>query len=228
MSILTRAGHRRRRFLPLVWTASAVSAVVLILGVNGTLSSWTSAILTNSNNTAATAGAVVLKEVNGANTCISSQGGGVSNSYTCATINKYGGTATPLTPGTQQQVDVTFSNVGTQAASSFKLEPQTCSQTPAAAATAPAVNNLCTAGATELGVAASCSDGATYASANAWTDLTYASGAPGAMPAALTHTASLAVNASWTCRFTVALGSNASPSSSGITVSQALKWTLAA
>jgi hypothetical protein len=225
MSLLNRSAHRRRRVLPVLWTASAVSALVLVLGVNGTLSAWTSAIVNNTTNTVATGGSVVLREVNGANTCISSTGGGNGNSFDCTTINKYGGTATPLTPGTSQTVDVTFSNVGTTAASKFVLNPAACGQTPAAAAGPPTYNNLCTAGGNELLVGVSCTDGLTYGT-TPWTDLVYAPGAPGSMPATLTHTATLGVNANWTCRFTVSLTGNASPSSSGITVSQALKWTL--
>jgi hypothetical protein len=233
MSSIIRAAHAahrgRRRFLPFVWTASAVSAAVLVLGVNGTLSSWTTAIVNNSSNTAATAQGVILKEVNGANTCVSSQGTGATNTYTCATINKYGGATTPLTPGNSQQVDVVFTNSGSAAASSFKLDPTQspgCTQTPTAnAAAVPAINNLCTAGAGELGVAVSCNDGLTFGANPVWSDLKYVSGAPGAMPV-LTHTASLAAGANWTCRFTVALNANANPNSQGITINQPLQWTL--
>ncbi|QIG43533.1 hypothetical protein G5V58_12860 [Nocardioides anomalus] len=214
---------KRRRFILFAWGASALAAVVLVLGVNGTLSAWTSAIIQNTNNTVSTANAVILKETGGANTCYSNTN--ANNTSTCAAINKYGGTATPLTPGgTATTVDVTFTNVGTGAASSFVLQPQSCSQTPATSPGPPAINNLCTNG--DLTVAVSCKDGATYGAGAAWTDLVYAAGAPGAMPATLTHTATLAVNASWTCRFTLALSSTANPSSSAITVSQALFWVL--
>src|SRR3954454_20718760 len=106
-----RAARRTPR--PAWWAlgSSAVAAVVLALGVSGTLSSWTSAIISNDTNTVATASAVILREVGpGPQTCLSSSG--ASNSYTCSTINKYGGTASPLAPGGSQSVDVVFSNVG--------------------------------------------------------------------------------------------------------------------
>src|SRR5262245_39185690 len=225
MSTTAPAAHRgRRRFLPLVWAASAFAAVVLVLGVNGTLSAWTSAIITNDTNTVATANALILKEASGSQTCFSSTGAG--NSYTCSTINKYGGTGTPLTPNAQQSTDVTFTNVGGASGATFKLAAGACSQTPTAnAAATPPINNLCTA-ANELTVAVSCSDGATYSAGTAWTDLKYAAGTASGI-GTLTHTAALAANSSWTCRFTVKLDTNASVTDQGITVSQPLTWTLA-
>jgi len=221
---LEPASRPRRRFLPLVWAASAVAAIVLVLGVNGTLSAWTSAIITNSTNTAATANALILKESNGTADCYSSQG--AANSYTCATINKYGGTTTPFSPGDSRTFDVTFSNAGVATGTSFKLTPGTCTQTPAAnAAAAPPVNNLCTASG-ELTVAMSCSNGTTFNAAQAWTDLTYAAGPPAALTEK-THTAlGAGPGISWTCRFTVALSSTASVTDQGIVVSQPLVWTL--
>src|SRR5690242_9816737 len=149
-----------------------------------------------------------------------------SNTYTCSTINKYGGTTTPLTPGASQSTDVTFTNVGGAQGATFKLAAGSCTQTPTANASAtPPINNLCTA-ANELTVAVSCSNGATYTAGTAWTDLVYAAGTPSGI-GTLTHTAALAANASWTCRFTVALNGNASVTDQGITVSQPLTWTLA-
>ncbi|MXG90669.1 hypothetical protein [Nocardioides flavescens] len=221
---LDQTTRPRRRFLPLVWAASAVAAIVLVLGVNGTLSAWTSAIVTNSTNSVATANALILKESNGAADCYSSQG--AANSYTCATINKYGGTTTPFSPGDSRTFDVTFSNAGAATGSTFTLTPGTCTQTPTAnAAATPPVNNLCTATG-ELTVAMSCSNGTTYNGAQLWSDLTYAAGPPSALTEK-THTAlGAGPGASWTCRFTVALNANASVADQGIVVSQPLVWTL--
>ncbi|MBN9618440.1 MAG: hypothetical protein J0H43_01705, partial [Actinobacteria bacterium] len=122
---------------PALWAAGAVAAALLTLGVNGTLASWTQAIIGNSTNTVATGSAVILQEVSGANTCTSSSS--TTNSSTCATINKYGGTATPLTPGTSQVTTVTFTNTGAQNASTFVVTPGTCTST-------PSTPNLCTNG----------------------------------------------------------------------------------
>jgi hypothetical protein len=206
----------------LLWGASAVAALLLVLSTSGTLSSWTSAIITNDTNTVATASAVVLKEVGPSATCFSSSG--VGNSFTCSTVNKYGGTTSPLNPGGSQVTDVVFSNVGASAASSFVLTTGTCSQTPTAGSGSPAAANLCTNG--DLTVAISCSNGATYSAGSAWTDLVQAAVAPSSVAATLTHTATLAAGVSFTCRFTVALSASASVLDQGITASQALTWTL--
>ena len=214
----------RKRSWPLLVGAGAVSAVLLSLSVSGTLASWTSAVINNSANTVATAQAVILQEVSGANTCVSSTG--TDNTFTCTTINKYGGTATPLNPGGSQVTTVTFANAGAANASSFALSPGTCSSTPTTVTGTPTANNLCvTAG--ELTVGISCSKGATYTSANAWTDLAYsASVAP---TTAKTHAASagdLNSAAQWTCQITVALSATASVLDQGVTVSQPITWTL--
>jgi hypothetical protein len=202
--------------------AAGLAALIVVLGVNGTLASWTSAIITNDTNTVATTTAVILKEVGGGQTCLSSSG--TSNSYTCATVNKYGGTASPLAPGGSQVTDVVFSNVGSAAASTFVLTPGSCTQTPTAGSGSPAAANVCTNG--DLTVAVSCSDGGTYSAGSAWSDLKYNAGAPGSLSATLTHTATIAAGASFTCRFTVALSSSANVLDQGITASQPLTWTL--
>lgn len=214
---------RRGRGLPLLWGAGAAAALLLVLSTSGTLSAWTSAIITNDTNTVATASAVILKEVGPtAATCLSSSG--VGNSYTCSTVNKYGGTASPLNPGGSQVTDVVFSNVGGSAASSFVLTTGSCSQTPTAGSGTPSAANVCTNG--DLTVAISCSDGGTYSAGSAWADLVQAAAAPSSMTATLTHTATLAAGASFTCRFTVALASGANVLDQGITASQPLTWTL--
>lgn len=219
----------RRRRLPgprsLLLGACALAAALLTLSVNGTLSDWASAVINNNTNTVATATAVILQEVGPdgtaghvSQTCRSSDA--ASNSVTCTTINKYGGTTSPLSPGTNQVTDVVFTNLGAANATSFVLTPGTCSSTPSSGTPTP--NNLCT---TDLTVAVSCSNGATYAAGSAWTDLVYAAGAVNSM-GTLTHAAGLASGASATCRITVALPANASVLDQGLTLSQPLSWTL--
>lgn len=120
--------RRRRRVVPLIWISGTLAAVLLILGVNGTLSSWTQAIITNDSNTVQAAASLVLRE-SGPNSavCSSTDGGGVGNSYTCSTIDKYGGTASPLSPGDHQSVTVTLTNTGTTTGS-LTLAPGTCAK----------------------------------------------------------------------------------------------------
>lgn len=121
---------RRARLVPLALTTAALSSAVLGASVTGTLSAFTASI-TNSTNTA-TAGSLVMKEtkdtVDGATSCLSSSG--ANNSYTsCGTIDKYGGTGTPFTPGTTHATTVFFQNTGTTRVSSFDLLPSACTRT---------------------------------------------------------------------------------------------------
>lgn len=215
------ARHRRwdSSVDPVVWISCGVMALVLTLGVQGTLASWTSALVTNTNNTATTAAAVILQQTQGSNTCASSNM--ASNISTCTTIDSYGGTAVPLSPGASQTADATFTNLGSAAASSFRLNPGVCTQSPAAGG---GTTNLCTA-AGQLSVALSCSSGGVYNSGAAWTDLKSSAVPPGSL-AVLTHTASLAVNGPWTCRFTVVLSATADVNAQGVVVTQPLTWTL--
>ncbi|MCY7396113.1 MAG: hypothetical protein LH468_08190 [Nocardioides sp.] len=225
----TTTGRRRPRLVPGLWAASALSAVVLALGVSGTLSAWTSAVITNETNTAATAAAVILKETGPdgtaaktQQTCFSSTG--AANIYSCTNINKYGGITAPLAPGTTQTTDVTFSNVGSANASSFVLTAGTCTSTAPTTPGAPTANNLCTTPA-DLTVALSCSLGGTFNAAAPVTGLVYPAGAPGSL-ATRTYASGLASGASLTCRFTVAVPSGASVLAQGVTVTQPLTWTL--
>lgn len=214
---------RRRRGAALLWISGALAAILLVLGVSGTLSSWTAAILANDVNTVATANAVILKEAQGATTCFSSAS--ATNSSACNTINKYGGVASPLSPGGSQSDDVTFTNVGASNASTFALAPGSCTQSPTAGSGTPAAANICTNG--DLTVAISCSPGTSYSAGSAWTDLAYTAAVP--PTATKTHTAAsgdLNAGASWTCRFTVALGGSANVTDQGITLTQILTWTL--
>jgi hypothetical protein len=222
------ARHARRRYADpraLLLGACAVAATLLTLSVNGTLADWTSAVLTNSTNTVASSTAVILQEVgpdgtagHATQTCRSSDA--AANAATCTTINKYGGTSSPLGPGSSQATDVVFTNLGAANATSFVLTPGTCSSTPSTGTPTP--NNLCT---TDLTVAISCSGGSTYSAGSAWTDLVYAAGAATSIPT-LTHTPGMASGASATCRITVALPAGASVLDQGLTLSQPLSWTL--
>lgn len=205
--------------------ACLAAAILLSLSVNGTLSDWSTAIIGNSANSTATASAVILQEVgpdgtaaHTQQTCRSSDS--PTNASTCATINKYGGTSTPLAPGSSQTTDVTFTNLGAASAASFVLTPGTCSSTPATGTPTP--SNLCT---TDLTVAISCSSGSSYSAASAWTDLVRSAGTINGM-GTLTHTPGLASGATATCRFTVALPAGASVLDQGVTVTQPLTWTL--
>ena len=215
------AGAPRNRRRALMWTSGAAAAAILVLGTSGTLSSWTAAIITDNTNSAQTASAVILTETDGSATCASSDAP-TTNTYTCTTINTYGGTTVKLTPGASRNVDITFSNTGSKNGTSFEVVPGACTQSPVAATL---VTDLCTTAA-NLTVAVSCTAGATY-TGTPWTDLVYAAGL--APTGTLTHTAAagdLNASASWTCRFTVALNAAASVLGQNVTVTQPMVWTL--
>lgn len=118
---------RRARLVPIALTTAALSSAVLGASVTGTLSAFNASI-TNTTNTAAS-GSLVMRETNsdGSVSCLSSSG--TNNSYTsCGTINKYGGTATPFTPGVSRTTTVSIANTGTTAATAFVLRPGTCTK----------------------------------------------------------------------------------------------------
>ncbi|MFJ3384873.1 MULTISPECIES: hypothetical protein [unclassified Curtobacterium] len=120
---------KRLRFAPVALIAGIFAAVLLSLSLTGTLSGFAASI-TNSSNTAGS-GTLVMQEQNaGASvTCLSTDGGSVStNSATCSTINKFGGSTT-MTPGNTVNTAITIKNTGTAAASTFTLTPgTTCTQ----------------------------------------------------------------------------------------------------
>ena len=134
---------KRRRLTPIALTTGVVAAALLSLSMTGTLSGFAASI-NNTTNTVAT-GALVMQEQNsdGSITCLSTDGGTIStNSATCATINKLGGTTT-LVPGQTVTTNITIKNVGTVNAGSFTLTPSACVQS-AAATPAGTATDLCT------------------------------------------------------------------------------------
>jgi hypothetical protein len=130
------------RFAPFALVVGVASAAVLGFSAVGTVSGF-SATINNSNNFATTA-SLIMKETQGSFTCLSTDSTTVSsNSSTCSTINKYGGTATPLVPGgTPVSTTVNIYNTGTVTPSVFTLTPAACSQSTPSATTGSATD-LC-------------------------------------------------------------------------------------
>lgn len=144
MSNPTPVKGRRIRFAPIAIATGSLAAVLLSATLTGTLSGFTAQI-TNSNNTAAT-GALTMQEDNAdaSVTCTSTDGGSVStNTATCATINKFGGSTT-MVPGQTITTPVTITNTGTVTANTFTLTPgATCTQTNVATTVNGSATNLC-------------------------------------------------------------------------------------
>ena len=214
----------RRRRAGLLWACGVVASATLVLAVNGTLSSWTAAILTNDSNSAGSAASVVLKEAGpdsagSATTCTTS--GTAGNTATCSTINKYGNggvAATALAPGGSISTTVTLTNTGSSDASTFTLTPGACSSVYNSGSqngNAPAVgDDLCS----QLTVAVSCTGSTLTVAATTLADL--------AAHGAYTLTTGLASGASATCAFTVSLPVATPANYSGQTVTQGLAWEI--
>lgn len=206
---MSRPVNRRRRAVPLLWLSGAFAAILLVLGVNGTLSSWTTAVISNNTNTVKAADAVVLTETDGTNTCVSTDNNDGSNSFTCSTINKYGGTATPLTPGATQSVTVTMTNTGT-ASGGLTLAPGTCVKSAGSAAATQSICNVAT-------VSIKCTLPSTLDTTSS----------PVVLSAFGSQTVgTLAAAASTQCTFKVTVPANASPQIAGQVATQPLVWTL--
>ncbi|ROQ39541.1 hypothetical protein EDF46_1173 [Frondihabitans sp. PhB188] len=128
-SNLHAAKAKRLRFAPLAIATGVLGAVLLSVSMSGTLSGFVASIQ-NSTNTTAT-GALTMQEQNsGATvTCSSTDGGTVStNTATCATINKFGGSTTMI-PGQTVTTPITIKNTGTVTANTFTLTPgSSCTQ----------------------------------------------------------------------------------------------------
>ncbi|HWJ08285.1 MAG TPA: hypothetical protein VNS46_02855 [Nocardioides sp.] len=210
MTTASPSRDRRRRSLVL-GAAGGIAAVLLVLGVSGTLSSWTRAIITNDSNTLEAAQALILEET-GPNSavCTSTDDGGSGNTFTCSTIDKYGGTATPLEPGDHQSVTVTLTNTGT-----------------GSGPLALGVGACATSGGSPTATASIC-DVALVTAVCTTPSTLDTTAAPVALSAfddqAVVVT--LAAGESTDCTFDVALPASASPQISGQTATQPLVWTL--
>jgi hypothetical protein len=213
MSVSNRTDEKtkRRRGAPLVWGASALAAGILVLGVTGTLSSWTSAVITNDTNTTKASDAVALSEAQGGTVCVDTATT-ADNTATCSTINKYGGTATTLSPGaTAHTTTVTLKNTGT-GAGALTLAAGTCTSSGGATGS---TGNLCD----QATVTVECPTGTTTSGPSTLNAFD---------AAAASSVANLAAGASVVCTLSVSLPSTAPAGVSGMVASQPLVWTLTA
>lgn len=202
----------RRRLSVASVAVGAVGSTALAVSMGATLSGFTASI-TNDTNTAASA-ALAVEETRGGATCRS-----YDATATCSTINKYGGTTTPLVPGQSQTTTVTFTNTGSVDVASSTLTPGACSATSTGvtgAVTPPATTtdpgNLCSVLRVAIYKASS-------ATGSPIVDSTAAS-----LTSAVTLGA-LAKGAAQDYTFVVTLPSAATTAVQGQRVSQPLTWT---
>ncbi|MGN6160876.1 MAG: hypothetical protein ACTHOG_04145 [Marmoricola sp.] len=227
---------KRRRNAPLLWGSGAVAAATLILGVNGTLSSWTSAVIDNNHNSVATTTAVALVETQTApsNSTICDTAAVLdgSNSVTCDGINKFGGigdatavddtgfatdaSGTPLAPGDSQSVTVNLKNDGT-GSGALTLTAGTCAPHayPNSTGSDTTTYDLCG----QMHLAVACTGSTPYSYSG--TVGAFASTTPKAI-------ATLTATHSTDCTFTVSLPADAPSGFSSQYLTQDLSWTLAA
>ena len=140
--IATQVGQGKKR-IGLISTG-IVGALLVAFTFTPTFAGFAASIQ-NTINSAST-GTLTMKETSGTYTCNSTDGAGATtNSATCSTINKYGGTSTPLVAGgPAQTTNITLQNTGSVAATSFSLNPGTCSQSPVPGASlAGSATDLC-------------------------------------------------------------------------------------
>lgn len=212
MSQLLTARPRLRRATAASVAVGVVGSVGLAVSLGATLSGFTASIA-NPTNTAASA-ALAVEETSGGATCRS-----YDATATCSTINKYGGTTTPLVPGQSQTTTVTFTNTGSVDVASGTLTPGACSATSTGvtgAVTPPATTtdpgNLCSVLRVAIYQASSATGSPVF-------DGTVAS---------LTSPVSLGALAKGTAQdytFVVTLPSAATTAVQGQRVSQPLSWT---
>jgi hypothetical protein len=119
---ISRLGWRGQMTL-VAPAAAAVAAAVTVSALGGFSANIT-------QNGTFTGGSIVLRESGSSANCYSA---GVSsgaivggNSYTCATIDAFGGPTGQLPGGTPNTQTLTFTNVGSSNASSFTLTPSGC------------------------------------------------------------------------------------------------------
>ena len=208
------AHTKRRRLTPVAILAGVAGTLVIALSLGASFSGLI-AVITNTTNTASTA-ALAITETGTGGTC---------NSYdttaSCSTINKYGGTATPLVPGGSQTTTVTFTNNGTVPVTTSNLAPGTCVATAVAVTggTTPTTPN------TTAGNLCSVINVAFYKGATATGTPLYTGSAAGFTATIQLGALAVGAGAAQAYTFVVSLPAAATTAVQGQQISQPLVWT---
>ncbi|MBO9524065.1 MAG: hypothetical protein J7518_21215 [Nocardioidaceae bacterium] len=198
---------KRRRSAPLLWGSGAIAAALLILGVSGTLSTWTTALVHNDVNTTSAQGAVALSESSGGATCVDTATT-TTNEATCSTINKYGGSVLDPDGVNSATATVQMTNTGT-ATGDLTLDADACSTSGGATTS---TSNLCD----YVQVTVTCDGTVKYGPA---TLSAFAAAGPATI-------GTLTPSAATSCTLVVTLPSGSPAGVSGQTALQQLNWTL--
>ncbi|KQO65048.1 hypothetical protein [Curtobacterium sp. Leaf261] len=200
----------RLRFTPIAIATGLAAALALSLSLTGTMSAFTASIR-NDTNTLST-GTITMQETSGSTTCNSNDGTSASvatNTFTCSTINKFGGT-TGVVPNQTITTNLSFKNSGSAKASTFTLLGGTCAQGTVSSANGGATD-LCSKLNVSLTANGTAVTGLTTLAALAGTTVTIPGGA--------------AANTTVPLVLTVTLDSSAANTYQGLTASMPLTWT---
>lgn len=206
-----------RRVAPFALLAGVAATGVLALSMNGTLAGF-AAQITNNNDSVAT-GTLTMQESNATGTvnCNSTDGTGntvSTNTYTCASINKYGGSTT-LIPGQTLTTQISIKDTGSVDAKTFTLSPGACTQANSAAA---AVNGSATDLCAQIGIVVTETVGTTT------TTVTAANATLASISGKVLTLPALTAGTSASFSFAVTLPSTAGNTYQGLQASQPLVW----
>lgn len=213
----TKHTSKRRRLTAVAIVTGIAGSLAIALSLGASLSAFT-AVITNATNTASTASLAITETGTTGAT-------GTCNSYdtttNCTSINKYGGTTTPLVPGGSKTQTVTFTNSGNVAVATGSLAPGTCTATAVAGVQG---GSTPTSPNTDPGNLCSVLQVAVYKAATATGTPLY-TGALSGFTAPILTLGPLAAGAAQAYTFVVSLPSTATTAIQGQQVSQPLVWT---
>jgi hypothetical protein len=228
------SGARRRLLSSRRALLTTIAAVLVAAGVGattlGALGAFNAVITQNGTFTA---GSIVLKETGtvGSGTCYSTGGTNTpftSNSYTCTTIDTFGGPTLQEPGGSANTQTLAFTNVGTSAASTFTGSAASCSAAGTGSYYGNDTSGFCGKVDVTIGNGASVCYYPSQASAcpalsNTYTLATLASTWTSGSPFSF---GSLAAGASDTVVVKTQLDSTATNADQGLEATQAFTWTL--
>ncbi|TIC82507.1 hypothetical protein E8D34_16960 [Nocardioides sp. GY 10113] len=216
------APRRERRKGGWLWGAGAAGAGLLVLGVNGTLATWSTAIINNDQSEARVTDSYALQEYHASSGTTCTSASSSTNEASCA-VDLYSGAASyELDPGDPAVGDshterIELTNVGSTAGTLY-IDADACAQSGGASA---AVSDICdNAG---LSVDVTCEDsGTSSVYTGSWATL------KAFADEATDQTFALGLDETVTCDVTVTLAATAPADLGGQVGTQTVTFTLKA